>query len=67
MNGKIDVTSKLGEGTEFIVSIPLEVSSDIGALIDENEFDKELLEVDLKNYEFVVCNKDRSFGVNQIR
>ena len=29
MNGKIEVDSKLGQGTEFIVQIPLEISADL--------------------------------------
>ena len=64
MNGKIEVNSQYGHGTEFVVSIPLEVSADISAMIDENEFDREIQETDLKNYEFVVLNKERSFGIN---
>ena len=42
MNGKIEVNSQYGQGTEFVVSIPLEVSADISAMIDENEFDREI-------------------------
>jgi len=44
MNGKITVSSEIGIGTEFIVSIPMEVSAEVTTLIDEAEFDKEINE-----------------------
>jgi hypothetical protein len=67
MNGKITVKSEEKVGTEFIVSIPMEVSAEVTTLIDEAEFDKEINENDLINYEFVVCLNERSFGIQQIR
>lgn len=41
----------------------MEVSAEVTTLIDEAEFDKELNEGELINYEFVVCNNERSFGI----
>lgn len=66
MNGKIQVDSKLNQGTEFIVSIPAEVSGDLTTYIDEFDFDREFLDGDLNNFEFVVCN-ERTFGIQQIK
>lgn len=67
MSGTIDVTSTLGEGTEFIVNIPLEISNDVTLYVEDNEFDKEMSEIDLNNYEFAVCNNQSSFGISQIK
>lgn len=63
MNGKITVNSKIDHGTEFIVSIPMEISAEVSTLIDEQEFDKEINENELLNFEFVVCNNEKSFGI----
>lgn len=67
MNGKIEVQSEPGKGTQFIVSIPLEVSADISAYVEENEVEIDIRDYDLKSYEFLVLNKERSFAINQIK
>ena len=56
MNGTIDVKSKLGQGTEFLINIPMEISSEVTTFVEESEFDKEMSEIDLMNYEFCLCN-----------
>ena len=50
-------------GTEFIVNIPMEISAEVTTFVEESDFDKEISEIDLGNYEFAVCNNPSSFGI----
>ena len=52
MNGKIDVNSKVNEGTEFIITIPLDYSIDalntVNNSDNEKDFDSEKVKLELK-------------------
>lgn len=67
MDGNITVHSDIGQGTEFKVSIPLEISAEVTLFVDESEFDKEMSEIDLLSYEFCICNHPSSFGLQQLK
>ena len=49
------------------MSIPIDVSADLTNFIDDNEFEREIHDIDLTSYEFLICNHDRSFGINKIK
>ena len=67
MNGKIEVKSKIGQGTEFIVSLPMEVSADLTTYIDETEFDRDLADDEFTKFEVVFCKNEKTYGLQSMK
>lgn len=68
MNGTITVSSEIGKGTEFVVTIPMDISQELTTLIEESDLDGGFIsDFDYLYYEFVICNNHNSFGVQQLK
>lgn len=62
LNGKINMTSKLGEGTNFNVEFPLEETKE-SVKVSNNDFGKKLNKLDLSNVKILVVEDNK---INQM-
>jgi len=54
-------------GTTFLVEIPLKVSFEIGCMVDDLELDLSFPDFDFSTFEFLLCNNNASFPLQQIK
>lgn len=63
MDGNIEVYSELGKGTEFVVSIPMELSAEVTTFVEEVDNGDQFSEIVNSDYEFCICDNQTSFGI----